>query len=86
MEDSPSHALNATQSWIPLSVSPRSLAAAFAQAPDPRRAASVTYSRPALPTLAVASFSQNGCARLRGGVPVSRGANTTLPSSHDLAG
>jgi hypothetical protein len=73
MEDSPSHAPNATQSWFPLSVSSRSLAAAFAQAPDPRQAASVTYSLPTLLPLAMASFSHNGCARLRGGVPGSRG-------------
>jgi predicted transposase YbfD/YdcC len=43
----------------PLSVSPRSLAAAFAHMPDPRRAASVTYPLPAILTLAVAAILAN---------------------------
>ena len=40
-----------TSSNVPLSVSPRSLAAAFARVPDPRRAASVTYALSAMLTL-----------------------------------
>ena len=43
----------------PLSVSPTSLAAAFAAVPDPRRAASVTYPRPAILALAVAAILAN---------------------------
>src|SRR5207249_4047245 len=43
----------------PLSVSPRSLAAAFARVADPRRAGSVTYALPALLTLAVAAILSN---------------------------
>lgn len=44
---------------IPLSVSPRSLAAAFAQVPDPRRTASTTYALPALLSLTVAALLSN---------------------------
>lgn len=49
----------APQSSNALAVSPRSLAAAFARIPDPRRAASVTYSLPAILTLAVAAILAN---------------------------
>jgi predicted transposase YbfD/YdcC len=42
-----------------LAVSPRSLAAAFARLPDPRRARSVTYALPAILTLAVAAILSN---------------------------
>jgi len=48
-----------SQSSVPLSVSPRSLAAAFAHVPDPRRHASVTYALSALLTLAVAAILAN---------------------------
>jgi predicted transposase YbfD/YdcC len=44
---------------LPLSVSPRSLAAAFARVSDPRRTGSVTYALPALLTLAVAAILSN---------------------------
>lgn len=44
---------------VPLAVSPRSLAAAFARVPDPRRAASVTYALSAVLTLAVAAILAN---------------------------
>ena len=50
---------HAPQSSVPLSVSPRSLAAAFAHVPDPRRHASVTYALAALLTLAVAAILAN---------------------------
>lgn len=43
----------------PLSVSPTSLAAAFAQVPDPRRAASVIYPLPAILALAAAALLAN---------------------------
>jgi predicted transposase YbfD/YdcC len=43
----------------PLAVSPGSLAAAFAQVPDPRRAASVVYPLPAVLALAVAAILAN---------------------------
>jgi predicted transposase YbfD/YdcC len=43
----------------PLSVSPHSLAAAFAAVPDPRRAASVVYPLPAILALAVAAILAN---------------------------
>jgi len=43
----------------PVSVSPRSLAAAFAPVPDPRRARSVTYALSAILTLAVAAILSN---------------------------
>lgn len=42
-----------------LSVSPESLAAAFAQVPDPRRAASVVYPLPAILAMAVAALLAN---------------------------
>lgn len=44
---------------LPLSVSPRSLAAAFAGVPDPRRAMSTTDTLPAVLTLAVAAILAN---------------------------
>jgi hypothetical protein len=47
---------HAPPSSVPLSVSPRSLAAAFAHVPDPRRHASVTYALAAILTLAVAAI------------------------------
>jgi len=43
----------------PVSVSPHSLAAAFAGVPDPRRAKSITYALPAMLTLAVAAILAN---------------------------
>lgn len=43
----------------PVSVSPTSLAAAFTQVPDPRRAASVVYPLPAILALAVAAILAN---------------------------
>jgi predicted transposase YbfD/YdcC len=64
MEDSLSHTSSATPRRIPLPVSPRSLAAAFTQVPDPRRAASITYSLPALLTLAVAAILADHCSVL----------------------
>ena len=42
-----------------LSVSPSSLAAAFTQVPDPRRAASVIYPLPAILAMAVAAILAN---------------------------
>jgi predicted transposase YbfD/YdcC len=50
---------HAPPSSVPLSVSPRSLAAAFAHVPDPRRHASVTYALAAILTLAVAAILAN---------------------------
>lgn len=47
------------QAHVPLAVSPRLLAAAFARLPDPRRAASVTYALSAMLTLAVAAILAN---------------------------
>jgi predicted transposase YbfD/YdcC len=55
MEGSLAGASGATPSRVPLTVSPRSLAAAFARVPDPRRAASITYALPAVLALAVAA-------------------------------
>lgn len=49
----------ATSARVILSVSPTSLAAAFAQIPDPRRQASVTYSLASMLTLAVAAILAN---------------------------
>src|SRR5947209_12711009 len=49
----------ATPARTPWAVSPRSLAAAFAHIPDPRRARSVTYALPALLALAVAAILSN---------------------------
>jgi predicted transposase YbfD/YdcC len=51
--------MESTPVLAPLSVSPSSLAAAFAQVPDPRRAASVVYALPAIPALAVAAILAN---------------------------
>ena len=56
MEGSLPAASSATRSRSPLAVSPRSLAAAFAHVPDPRRAASITYALPAVLTMAVAAI------------------------------
>jgi predicted transposase YbfD/YdcC len=50
---------SATPPRPPLAVSPRSLLAAFAPLPDPRRARSVTYALPALLALAVAAILSN---------------------------
>ena len=50
---------SATPARTPWAVSPRSLAAAFAHIPDPRRARSVTYALPALLALAVAAILSN---------------------------
>jgi predicted transposase YbfD/YdcC len=50
---------SATPARTPLAVSPRSLLAAFAHIPDPRRARSVTYALPALLALAVAAILSN---------------------------
>jgi hypothetical protein len=47
------------ESITPLSVSPRSLAAAFRAASAPRRTASVAYTLPAILTLAVAAILAN---------------------------
>ena len=55
---------SATPARSPLAVSPRSLTAAFAHLPDPRRARSVTYARPALLALAVAAILSNPLAVL----------------------
>lgn len=44
---------------VPRTISPRSLAAAFARVPDPRRTTSTTYALPALLTLAVAAILCN---------------------------
>ena len=68
---------HAPQSSGPLSVSPRSLAAAFAHLPDPRRQASVTYALSALLTLAVAAILANHLSVLaiaEWGAPVPRSA------------
>ena len=50
---------SATPARSPLAVSPRSLTAAFAHLPDPRRARSVTYALPAILALAVAAILSN---------------------------
>src|SRR5919201_7028051 len=68
---------HAPQSSVPLSVSPRSLAAAFAHVPDPRRQASVTHALSAILTLAVAAILANHLSVLaiaEWGAPVARGA------------
>jgi len=49
----------ASHAAVPLAVSPRSLAAAFARVPDPRRAASITYALSAVLTLTVAAILSN---------------------------
>ena len=54
-----STAPRAPQSSVPLSASPRSLAAAFAHAPDPRRQSSVTDALSAHLTWAVAAILAN---------------------------
>ncbi len=54
-----SPASSATPARPPVVASPRSLAAAFAHVPDPRRASSVTYALPALLTLAVVAILSN---------------------------
>lgn len=51
--------MQSTPPRLPVSVSPTSLAAAFAELPDPRRAASVRYPLPAILTLAVAAILAN---------------------------
>ena len=51
--------MESTPGVAPLSVSPASLAAAFAQVPDPRRAASVIHPLPAILALAVAALLAN---------------------------
>ena len=51
--------MESTPVVAPLSVAPSSLAAAFAQVPDPRRAASVVYPLPAILALAVAAILAN---------------------------
>jgi predicted transposase YbfD/YdcC len=51
--------MESTPVLAPLSVSPASVAAAFAQMPDPRRAASVIYPLPAILALAVAALVAN---------------------------
>jgi predicted transposase YbfD/YdcC len=50
---------SATPARTPLAVAPRSLTAAFAHIPDPRRARSVTYALPAILALAVAAILSN---------------------------
>lgn len=56
MEGSVREAACTHQTPLPLAVSPRSLAAAFADVPDPRRLASVSYALSAVLTLAVAAI------------------------------
>ncbi|MGH2534273.1 MAG: transposase family protein [Thermomicrobiales bacterium] len=51
--------MQSTPPLSPLSVSPTSLAAAFREVPDPRRAASVVYPLPAMLALAVAALLAN---------------------------
>lgn len=51
--------MESTPVRTPLSVSPSSLATAFAQVPEPRRAASVVYPLPAILALAVAAILAN---------------------------
>lgn len=51
--------MQSTARPCPVSASPRSLAAAFADVPDPRRAASVIYPVPAVLALAVAAILAN---------------------------
>ncbi len=48
--------MQSTPALSSVSVSPTSLAAAFARVPDPRRAASVVYPLPAILALAVAAI------------------------------
>src|SRR5579885_2181978 len=56
MQSTASTGAPTTSAPLPLTVSPRSLAAAFARVPDPRRVKSITYPLPALLTLAVAAI------------------------------
>ena len=51
--------MESMSSGLAVSVSPTSLAAAFAQVPDPRRAASVRYPLPAILALTVAAMLAN---------------------------
>jgi hypothetical protein len=51
--------MQSTPPASPLVVSPQSLAAAFAEVPDPRRTASITYSLAAMLTLAVSALLAN---------------------------
>src|SRR5688500_13621093 len=51
--------MQSTPAAGPVVVSPRSLAGAFAQVPDPRRSASVIYPLPAILALAVAAILAN---------------------------
>jgi hypothetical protein len=81
---------HAPQSSVPLSVSPRSLAAAFAHVPDPRRHASVTYALAAILALAVAAILANQLSVLaiaEWGTPVPRvAAHPGLPPrAHTLS-
>ena len=59
MQSLPSVMIPTTAAATARSVSPTSLAAAFAQAPGPRRHASVTYALPAIPALALAAIRSN---------------------------
>lgn len=52
------------QTMVSLQIAPRSLAAAFARVPDPRRAASVTYPLAAVLSLAVAAILANQLSEL----------------------
>lgn len=54
----------ATSSGSLRTISPGSLASAFARVPDPRRSASVTYSLPAMLSLALAAILANHCSVL----------------------
>jgi hypothetical protein len=51
--------MESTPGALPLSVSPHSVAAAFAHVPDPRRAASVVYPLSAILAMAVAAILAN---------------------------
>jgi len=51
--------MQSTSPVVPVAVSPSSLAVAFAQVPDPRRAASVVYPLPAILAMAVAALLAN---------------------------
>ena len=51
--------MQSTPALAPLSVARTSLAAAFTQVPDPRRAASVVYPLPEILALAVAALLAN---------------------------
>ena len=62
MESTVSAAIRPVES--PVRMAPRSLAAAFARVPDPRRAASVTYPLAAVLSLAVAAILANQLSEL----------------------